>query len=564
MDVEPIAKKTKLNEVLVKPWHLAVIFSCAFLFLMVTMNIMDTRMGNMVLFLYDEGLILFDSVRILSGDVPYRDFYTNYGPAQFYILAALFKLFGASVIIERVWDLVIRSSTIVIIYLIIIGAWGRKTALFTAIVVAFWLTSFGSYGYPVFPCLFFSLLSLYCTLPIFKERREIIFPLASGACIGMVALFRYDVAVLAVVAGLFTLELFNLAQTKTHNKKKVLERSAIAYICGILLVSVPVLFLLLSAVGFHDIWSNLVGLHISTYVHNRHLPLFSVDRIVHYTTDLGVYLPFLGLFSVVVVFSSGTKKLLTEAEDVRKLILLRRWILVQLCAFSALFFVKGFVRASINHMALSIVPALMILCVTIKQRRQTYYSKTSAFFIWFVFVCLIILFFPALRYAYIQFTQNAEWVLLDIHRKTGTGICSPPDGLERMRCFPPAYNRVVAIRYIQQRTKENDYIYVGTGRHDKILVNDILFYFASKRLSATKWHQFDPGITNTKDIQSEIISDLCKHHPRYVILTSLWDNWHEGNASDYSSGVHLLDDFLRTNYRLVAVFGDLQIGELIN
>jgi hypothetical protein len=31
---------------------------------------------------YDEGLILFGSARVQSGDIPYRDFYANYGPAS--------------------------------------------------------------------------------------------------------------------------------------------------------------------------------------------------------------------------------------------------------------------------------------------------------------------------------------------------------------------------------------------------------------------------------------------------------------------------------------------------
>ena len=103
MSIDTIANRTKSNAVLAKPWQLAVIFGFAFLFLMLTMN--------MFINIYDEGVILFDSVRILSGDVPYRDFYANYGPAQFYVLAALFKMFGPSVMIERMWDLFIRSST---------------------------------------------------------------------------------------------------------------------------------------------------------------------------------------------------------------------------------------------------------------------------------------------------------------------------------------------------------------------------------------------------------------------------------------------------------------------
>jgi 4-amino-4-deoxy-L-arabinose transferase-like glycosyltransferase len=81
---------------------------------------------------YDEGLILSASSRVLAGDIPYRYFYANYGPAQFYILAALFKLFGPSVLVERLWDVLIRSCTGLVIYLIVDHAWGRGRAIFLA------------------------------------------------------------------------------------------------------------------------------------------------------------------------------------------------------------------------------------------------------------------------------------------------------------------------------------------------------------------------------------------------------------------------------------------------
>jgi hypothetical protein len=69
------------------------VFGGSFLFLIITVY----RIVNQ----YDESLILVGSTRVLSGDIPYRDFYANYGPAQFYVLAALFKVFGPSVLVER-------------------------------------------------------------------------------------------------------------------------------------------------------------------------------------------------------------------------------------------------------------------------------------------------------------------------------------------------------------------------------------------------------------------------------------------------------------------------------
>ena len=137
---------------LFRHWISIGVFGCAFLFLSATM----LRFVNE----YDEGLILSGSTRVLSGDVPYRDFFGEYGPAQFYILAALFKLFGPSVLVERLWDLLIRSCTVLVIYLLVDGAWSKGRALFIAFLSSIWLSDFGFYGYPVFPCLLFSLLSV--------------------------------------------------------------------------------------------------------------------------------------------------------------------------------------------------------------------------------------------------------------------------------------------------------------------------------------------------------------------------------------------------------------------
>jgi hypothetical protein len=49
---------------------------------------------------YDESFMLTGALRINAGELPYRDFYAIYGPAEYYALAGLFKLFGPSVLAE--------------------------------------------------------------------------------------------------------------------------------------------------------------------------------------------------------------------------------------------------------------------------------------------------------------------------------------------------------------------------------------------------------------------------------------------------------------------------------
>ena len=49
----------------------------------------------------DEGIVLQGALRILRGEVPYRDFFSFLTPGSFYLLALLFKMFGASFAVAR-------------------------------------------------------------------------------------------------------------------------------------------------------------------------------------------------------------------------------------------------------------------------------------------------------------------------------------------------------------------------------------------------------------------------------------------------------------------------------
>ena len=56
--------------------------------------------------------MLVAAMRVAAGQIPHRDFYAIYGPGQFYVLAGLFKLFGQTILIERIVDLIFRSLVV--------------------------------------------------------------------------------------------------------------------------------------------------------------------------------------------------------------------------------------------------------------------------------------------------------------------------------------------------------------------------------------------------------------------------------------------------------------------
>jgi len=544
------------------------VFACAFLFLIITMY----RFVNP----YDEGLILVGSTRVLSGDIPYRDFYANYGPAQFYVLAALFKVFGPSVLVERLWDLLVRSCVVLIIYLIVDGAWSRGRAIFLAALTGMWFSYFENYGYPVFPCLLFSLLSLYCMLPVFQGSHAIAPLLASGLCVGITILFRHDVGIASAAGGAFTLGLFHMTQQLDAPRKiSALLRSAMIYTGGIAIALVPPLGMLIAAGGAHDMLVDLILIPARTYVRMRSLPFPSVVEIARDVIHLkyrmhgwsdnrtpAVYLPILGVLSgVLTVAALGKNRQTATTVEHQALASQRLWILVQLTVLSLLFFFKGWVRPSATHMALAIVPSLVIMTVCQMQVRSRAAKILSA--IGMAVVLLTSL--PPVWYADARFEQNLSWVadgsgVFGLAR-SDNGSCFPPPGLDRLRCFYIPQKWQAAIRYIQEHTTENEGIFVGLTRHDKIFVNNVLFYFLSQRPTVTKWHQFDPGLQTSIEIQSEIVGELQMRRPRYVVLNSEWDDVEEPNESAHSSGVTVLDQYIRRNYHAVAAFGPMTILE---
>jgi hypothetical protein len=559
------------NSMAVRYWTLVGVFTSSFILLLVTLN----RSVNQ----FDEGLILFGSVRVSFGDIPYRDFYALYGPAQFYVLAALFKLVGPSILVERLWDLIIRSSTVLVIYLIVDRVWDRWIALFVAILSGIWLSDFMFYGYPVFPCLLFSLLSLYCLAPVYRGRHGVAPLLASGICVGITALFRHDVGIATAAGGAFTLGLFHMTRAPEVQRPRALLRSAAIYIGGVVLAVGPALALVIAAGAGHDMLVNLILIPARIYVPMCSLPFPSLVGVarevihldpgsIHSLQELVVYLPILAaVLGAIVASTLGKEERFAGSVEARTLNSQRRWILIQLSVFSLLFFFKGFVRVSLIQMALSIVPSLMIVSVAIWQIPLRF--PVARFFSRMGFACLLIISLPPIHHAYKRFAQNLVWATdgnppsnsVSGLTRSVNGSCFPSPGLERIRCFPISEEDLEAALYIQEHTAENEEIFVGLNHHDRIFVNNVLFYFVTKRLSATKWHQFDPGVQTTREIQSEIIGELQMRRPRYVVLSSQWENVREPNKSALSSGVNLLDQFIHANYRGVANFGTTAILE---
>jgi len=135
-----------------------ILFVTTYLFLFLGMSLRPS--------VYDEGLILTGAMRVAAGQIPYRDFYANYGPVQFYLLAGIFRFLGQSILVERLTCIVIEALLVTAIYLVLSDYCRRFIAVSTSVLIAIWLIG-ATGGSPLISALLLNIVGCCLVLPVF-------------------------------------------------------------------------------------------------------------------------------------------------------------------------------------------------------------------------------------------------------------------------------------------------------------------------------------------------------------------------------------------------------------
>lgn len=509
---------------------------------------------NMEIGVFDESLTMQGAVEIGQGHVPHRDFFWSYGPLDLWIVAAFFAVFGKTMIVARLVDTAIRGAIV-----LVCGLAARRLGLRPGLVVGVMLIETvllsisGFYLYPVFPSL---LCALTGTMLLVGVRRgaevETGRLIAAGLLTAAIALIRYDIGVLVLVAHLITLSLFCF---QGRRPIRLLVGQVIAYGLSVSVICVPVAigaWAIGAAPGFvHDI----VRFLPANYARMRGLPWPMPGLTLASLLQLICYLPFLAVAwgATLLARDKGFSRETSSLDADRKLA-------VALLILTALFIFKGLVRMSLIHSMLAMVPAMLIL-VFMVGRKQGMTAWLGSLAVLAGALALISL--NTLS------TLRAEWRHglgnLFLARVTG----HIPAGMQRPNCAtPPALGLGVverdtynAVCYITSHTTAGERIFVGAGRHDKLLASNIAIYYLSERQPATHWYELEPGLQTTAEIQQDIVRDLIGSDVRLIITDAQFDDVKEANNSSSSSGVYILDQFIQSHYRETSRFGKITILE---
>jgi hypothetical protein len=523
---------------------------------------MDRELG-----VYDEGAILTGAMRVVAGEVPHSDFYANYGPGQFYLIATLFKLFGQYALVERAYDVLVRAMIVAVCYGLTATCTRKYIALATAVICGLWLFSIPFYGYPIFPVVLLSLVSAALVLPVLAGHFSSWRLVAAGAMVGLAALFRYDVGFLVFVAVAAALTLSSVLRSSDvghalDEAKTILLR----YVLGTSIVFLPVAICYLSVAPITRFIHDIFSFPIHYYARMRSLPFPGVRETIRSIDDSAVYLPILICGATVYsLFLSGTGMpgRSRTPSDYSVAEQRKDWLLIMFALLTAVLYLKGLVRVSVVHMLVSLIPSLVLLALLLE--RAWYQGYVARIVIGTLCALSVI----SALYASIATAKSrlgeGSTVLAQVRSAVasphlaGNTWCGTPNELPRIRCLLLDSNRAEATRFLIGNTRADERIFVGLTRHDKIFVNDNMMYFAAGRLPATRWHQFDPGLQTRADVQSEMIAELQARSVRYVVLESEWDDKAEPNDSAKSSGIHMLDEFIRQHYQPVRTYGKVSV-----
>jgi hypothetical protein len=507
--------------------------------------------------MFDEGIVLSDAMLVLHGEIVHRDFYSIYGPAQYYVIAALFKLFGKDFIIARLYDLAVRAAIVAMLFYLLRRQCSLLIALVFSAIGGMWLLGIGFYLYPIFPCILLSLISSYVVTSV-AEKPVSPAIVGAGACTGLIALFRYDAGFFLLIAHLFSIAVLIALSGHARTRIRLVLTAAVTYAAGTAIVFVPVAIVFLIFSPIEAFFADIIEYPAKYYALMRGLPfpdLLSIDAAA-------VYLPLLaaGLALSEVIWQAVRrfKSAASPPGHVRDAA-----FLIVFGTTAVTLFLKGVVRVSAVHMLLGIVPALVVLAILVDlwRQRRSGMRLASA-------VVLLLALVPAASEAatelheirWVSHSSIARWLAVRAGLITlpaaARETCEegPASGIAKLS---PEYSRVAT--YLGAHTRPDERIFVALDRHDKILVNSIALYFAVGRLPGTHWHEFDPGLQTRADIQTAIISDLQRNQVRWVVRDASFDGANEPNGSARSSGINLLDHYLDKNYRRVASSGKVAI-----
>lgn len=469
---------------------------------------------------YGEGLVLTTVMRLLSGELLYRDIFTVYPPGIFLLEWLAWKCLGASLLADRIVSLIAQAALSGVLY-----ATCRRmmSPFFSSLAFLAALASLDRatlFGYPTIPALVFVFLCLN-RICAFLENRSPLTLFGSGCLAGLVCLFRHDLALYLLVTFL-VLMIFH----------RVIADSFLFLIGFVLTVSPWVGYFVWKG-ALDDLISNLFLYANPTYPNARALlfPPFNRAGMIHYVP---LFVAGVGFLYLLPLF-----KRRREVKPADRLF-------VSLLLFHSVSLINFFNRPDRPHLVAPLILSCPLFFFLMERWEKAWRTSRRGPFL--VRIAAVVL---TLVFLFRPMSQKFHFLLVERRAKNVY-----PYTLERLFGIydrdPAGKALEEAVRFVVRNTEKNERIFVGLPRYDAEAC-DLLFYFLSDRLPAVKYQELgERGLLTSAEGQQAIIRDLQGNGVRWIVIHA-FPEW-EIRYRYPLKGATLLDDYIQEAYTPVQAF----------
>jgi hypothetical protein len=393
-----------------------------------------------------------------------------------------------------------------------------------------------------------------------KEQKSMIF--LSGIFTGMAATIRHDFGTYVAIALSITIlmrALFLKNREERKNSHLGRLRTVVLYYAGALLVAMPFYEYFVYSAGFHEMWEQMIVFPAMLMPAVRHYPYFSslkpsIDnisltsifkiQILRHVVRDSLFLVF-----PLIVYSVGLIRIIRSFMKTGGFYINKNYEVTLLIIFGVLLMLQAFNRPDRIHflptsLITFIIFGYILSSISDDSRGLRTHIATALIMVTFVFIY----FYSPLKTT-MEYAKNYRpWIRYSELVKAA-GVFVPKDQEQ-------------AVNFIANHSETREPIYVSNSRHDLIFINDIGFYYLADRPCASFYHLVDPAMATPSPVQQRIINDLASKNVTWIVLVEMPIS-KEDNLSSVPSGVRVLDDWIKVNYKKEALFGRYEIYKKI-
>ena len=449
------------------------------------------------------------ALEILEGGWPCRDFWTLYAPGHFFLLAGLFAAFGRHLLVAALAAVVLEAVACALFFRLLRRLdVERRVAAAAALVLAGVLfriqPTLTTYA-PVLVCGMAGLERTLAAAAAPTARGALL----AGACFGLAAWFKHDVAFYLCAAAAAALATAALAQ---GSPLRCAGRRAAALLAGAAAGVLP-MAALVAITGGRDAWRDLVVFPLTD---------FPLTRPEKYPSLLDGW----------VAARSPRERASAVLQWIRHGVPIWLWVVLLVQTFRRRRAWPPVRRAG----AAAALVAIPLLFAAAHVQINTHILSMSA-----VVIALLAAAWSDARARAAPHRGGrvalAGATLLLLAALAEQPARSAARGLDLLRSGrpidAPAAAGIVAAprtaaeiewasRRVRELTAPGEPVYVGVARHDAVVISRPELHLFLDRPGSTRYRELHPGIVDREEVQREMAADLDRGPVRVIVL------WHVG------------------------------------